>query len=125
MQPGARCRGYGVVNRSRRCSGGESLLVRCDPREIHGPLRAQVRHDLLFVARARQHRLPAVEVLAQMHVAAGDNREARFRNPGEQLPAIEELEAMREGGELRVARELLRQPRRARRSLDVVRGAPR
>ena len=54
-------------------SGGKPLGVRLDPREVHGLPGAEVRDDRLLVTRTGKQRLPAVDMLRQVRVAASDH----------------------------------------------------
>src|SRR5215470_4975796 len=78
-------------------------------REKRGPARAQVFDDRVLALRAREQRLPAEQMRRLVEVAARDRGQAVFRDPGEELAAVEELPAVDERAELSpVAREPLR-----------------
>ncbi len=95
-----------------QASGGsgrsaDELVV--EPREVDRTRGAEVLDDRLLVVQAREQRLPAEEMAWLVEVAGRDRRKPGVGDPAEELPPVEELEAMGEVAEPGVAREALRE----------------
>src|SRR5438045_9158147 len=75
----------------RRLRGPPDLQRRVDPGQKCGPFRAEIADDGCGLLGTRQQRLPAVQVLEAVEVAARHRRESSFGDPPIEVIAIEEL----------------------------------
>ena len=104
--------------------GGERDDRRLEPGQEHRPGRAQVGDERLFLLLAGNERRPAGQLVGPVQVAAGDAPQAGLRDPTEQLPPVDELDAIDEPAQLAPAPPPLRVKAR-RRSKSCARGARR